>query len=78
VYQKQKKKRLENIHLGLERNETAPKRVLPEPRVPSKKEREEAVQFVIPPTSDVSVIYVGLYVVISLAIASSPYISILC
>ncbi|XP_020608750.1 mucin-like protein isoform X2 [Orbicella faveolata] len=37
---------------GLEKNETAPKPVLPEPRVPSKKEREEAVQFVIPLTSD--------------------------
>ena len=40
--------------LGLEKNETAPKPVLPEPRVPSKKEKEESVQFVIPLTSDVS------------------------
>ncbi|XP_020612097.1 mucin-like protein [Orbicella faveolata] len=37
---------------GLAKNETAPKPVLPEPRVPSKKEREEAVQFVISLTSD--------------------------
>lgn len=40
--------------LGLEKNETAPKPVLPEPRVPSKKEREEAVQFLIPLTGNVS------------------------
>ena len=40
--------------LGLEKNETPPKPVLPEPRVPSKKEKEEAVQFVIPLTGDVS------------------------
>ncbi|KAL9979187.1 hypothetical protein ACROYT_G016809 [Oculina patagonica] len=32
---------------GLEKNETAPISVLPEPRVPSKKEKEEAVQFLI-------------------------------
>jgi len=37
---------------GLERNQTAPKPVLPEPRVPSEKEREEAVQFLIPHQSD--------------------------
>ncbi|XP_078353037.1 mucin-like protein [Oculina patagonica] len=35
---------------GLEKNETAPDPVLPEPRVPSIKEREEAVQFLIPRT----------------------------
>ena len=42
------------IYLGLEKNETAPKPVLPEPREPSKKEKEEAVQFLIPRTKDVS------------------------
>ncbi|XP_078368612.1 mucin-like protein [Oculina patagonica] len=37
---------------GLEKNETAPEPVLSEPRVPSKKEEEEAVQFLIPRTNE--------------------------
>jgi len=73
VYQKEKKTSLK-YSLGLEKNETAPKLVLPEPRVPSKKEREEAVQFLIPLTSDVS----AFCVVISIAIASLPFVSIFC
>ena len=46
--------------LGLEKNETAPKPVLPEPREPSKKEKEEAVQFLITSTSNVSQISIAL------------------
>ena len=53
VYQKTKQ-HLSHIYLGLERNETAPEPVLPEPRAPSKNEREEAVQFSISSESDVS------------------------
>ena len=39
---------------GLKQNETVPKPVLPEPRVPSKKEKEEAVQLLILFTNGVS------------------------
>ena len=39
------------------KNDTVPKPVLPEPRVPSKKEKEEAVQFLISRSSGVSMIY---------------------
>ena len=39
---------------GLKKNETAPKPVLPEPREPSKKEKEEAVQLLIQYTNGVS------------------------
>lgn len=42
------------IVLGLEKNETAPKPVLSEPRLPSEKEKEEAVQLFITQTRSVS------------------------
>ena len=45
---------ISNIHLGPDTNQTTPKPVLPKPREPSTKEREEAVQFSIPPEGDVS------------------------
>ena len=40
--------------IGLEKNETAPEPVLPTPRTPTTKEREQAVQISILPNSTVS------------------------
>ena len=50
------------IFSGLAENETAPTPVLPTPRVPTEKEKEQAVEISILPNSTVSMTIYSLFV----------------